>query len=135
MYLSSLPRAFRSELQLKGLAGKADFEEGHGRPAAAFDSLSPEARFPHSVERLAGGHAWTQFETCYLSHAVWTEVISSPRPYSAYSTNIAPSYRDHYDRIWRLLNLELWHRVCLEGESHNGAPSDPGERNLASIAG
>ena len=25
-------------------------------------------------------------------------------------------YRDHYDRIWRLLNLELWHRVCLEGE-------------------
>jgi asparagine synthase (glutamine-hydrolysing) len=29
------------------------------------------------------------------------------------------NYRDHYDRIWRLLNLELWHRVCLEGESHD----------------
>lgn len=28
-------------------------------------------------------------------------------------------YRDHYDRIWRLLNLELWHRVCLEGDSHD----------------
>jgi asparagine synthase (glutamine-hydrolysing) len=28
-------------------------------------------------------------------------------------------YRDNYDRIWRLLNLELWHRVCLEGESHD----------------
>jgi asparagine synthase (glutamine-hydrolysing) len=27
--------------------------------------------------------------------------------------------RDNYDRIWRLLNLELWHRVCLEGEAHN----------------
>jgi len=27
-------------------------------------------------------------------------------------------YRDHYDRIWRLLNLELWHRVCLEKEEH-----------------
>jgi len=26
-------------------------------------------------------------------------------------------YRDNYDRIWRLLNLELWHRVCLEGEN------------------
>ena len=25
-------------------------------------------------------------------------------------------HRDNYDRIWRLLNLELWHRVCLEGE-------------------
>jgi asparagine synthase (glutamine-hydrolysing) len=28
-------------------------------------------------------------------------------------------YRDHYDRIWRLLNLELWHRVCLEGEPYD----------------
>lgn len=28
------------------------------------------------------------------------------------------NYRDHYDRIWRLLNLELWHRVCIEGEPH-----------------
>jgi asparagine synthase (glutamine-hydrolysing) len=24
--------------------------------------------------------------------------------------------RDHCDRIWRLLNLELWQRVCLEGD-------------------
>jgi len=33
-------------------------------------------------------------------------------------------YRDHYDRIWRLLNLELWHRVCLEGESGDFARQD-----------
>jgi asparagine synthase (glutamine-hydrolysing) len=31
-------------------------------------------------------------------------------------------YRDHYDRIWRLLNLELWQRVCLENEAHEPAP-------------
>ena len=28
-------------------------------------------------------------------------------------------HRDNYDRIWRLLNLELWHRVCLEGEPNS----------------
>jgi hypothetical protein len=28
-------------------------------------------------------------------------------------------HRDNYDRIWRLLNLELWHRVCLEGDAHS----------------
>jgi asparagine synthase (glutamine-hydrolysing) len=33
-------------------------------------------------------------------------------------------YRDHYDRIWRLLNLELWHRICLEGESHEWSGSE-----------
>ncbi|MGH9530567.1 MAG: asparagine synthase (glutamine-hydrolyzing) [Terriglobales bacterium] len=27
--------------------------------------------------------------------------------------------RDNYDRIWRLLNLELWQRVCVEGISHD----------------
>jgi asparagine synthase (glutamine-hydrolysing) len=34
-------------------------------------------------------------------------------------------YQDHYDRIWRLLNLELWHRVCLEGESHGARMEEP----------
>ena len=41
-------------------------------------------------------------------------------------------YRDHYDRIWRLLNLELWHRVCLEGESHEFESRSTTEARLAS---
>jgi asparagine synthase (glutamine-hydrolysing) len=28
-------------------------------------------------------------------------------------------HRDNSDRIWRLLNLELWQRVCLEGDFHD----------------
>ena len=43
-------------------------------------------------------------------------------------------YRDHYDRIWRLLNLELWHRVCLEGDSHASISREPGETKFASTA-
>ncbi len=35
-------------------------------------------------------------------------------------------YRDHADRIWRLLNLELWFRVCVEGESHASAGTRSG---------
>ena len=31
-------------------------------------------------------------------------------------------YRDHGDRIWRLLNLELWHRICLEGDACQRQP-------------
>lgn len=41
-------------------------------------------------------------------------------------------HRDNYDRIWRLLNLELWHRVCLEGEAH-GEVAEP-EMRLASTS-
>jgi asparagine synthase (glutamine-hydrolysing) len=32
-------------------------------------------------------------------------------------------HRDHYDRIWRLLNLEFWQRVCLEKEEHEPVPA------------
>jgi len=32
-------------------------------------------------------------------------------------------YRDNADRIWRLLNLELWHRACLEDSMDCVAPS------------
>jgi asparagine synthase (glutamine-hydrolysing) len=35
-------------------------------------------------------------------------------------------YRDHADKIWRLLNLELWHRVFVDGEQ---VPS-PGPREV-----
>ncbi len=43
-------------------------------------------------------------------------------------------HRDNYDRIWRLLNLELWQRVCLEGDSHE-LPAQAGvERTIPSPA-
>jgi asparagine synthase (glutamine-hydrolysing) len=43
-------------------------------------------------------------------------------------------YRDHYDRVWRLLNLELWHRVCLEGDSGGAISLSRGAGKLASVA-
>jgi asparagine synthase (glutamine-hydrolysing) len=39
-------------------------------------------------------------------------------------------HRDNYDRIWRLLNLELWHRVCLEGESHDEIGASKAKMNM-----
>ncbi len=36
-------------------------------------------------------------------------------------TEHSTRYRDHSDRIWRLLNLELWQRVCLEQEPWEAA--------------
>ena len=42
-------------------------------------------------------------------------------------------FRDHSDRIWRLFNLELWFRVCVEGESHDSVwmRSDPAKFTAA----
>jgi asparagine synthase (glutamine-hydrolysing) len=43
-------------------------------------------------------------------------------------------HRDHYDRIWRLLNFELWQRICLEGESHNLSSAELVETKLMASA-
>jgi asparagine synthase (glutamine-hydrolysing) len=40
-------------------------------------------------------------------------------------------YRDHYDRIWRLLNLELWHRVCIEGSDQPDLEGEAGPAHSA----
>ena len=43
-------------------------------------------------------------------------------------------YRDHSDRIWRLLNLELWFRVSVEGDSHDsGWPNSSATRFSAAV--
>ena len=34
-------------------------------------------------------------------------------------------YRDHGNRIWRLLNLETWFRVCIEGDPPAGNSGSP----------
>ena len=36
------------------------------------------------------------------------------------------SHRDHGNRIWRLLNLELWERVCIEGDPVDGVVQPQG---------
>ena len=36
-------------------------------------------------------------------------------------------HRDHGNRIWRLLNLELWQRVCLDGEAVDEVSQPRGE--------
>jgi asparagine synthase (glutamine-hydrolysing) len=44
-------------------------------------------------------------------------------------------YRDHCDRIWRLLNLELWFRVCIEGEPHDSGLAGVESRRLTTAVG
>jgi len=40
-------------------------------------------------------------------------------------------HRDHGNRIWRLLNLELWQRVCLDGEQSENVAQPRGTVTVA----
>ena len=85
-FATRIPR----EVQLNGLAGKVHSEESGGRPAAAFDSLPPQAGISDSVERMAGGTAaGCDRETADWNRAAWSADISGARPSNDFLPSIA----------------------------------------------
>lgn len=107
------------EVQLKGLAGKQILKK------AAEDLL------PHSIlyrQKLGFPTPWSGWLAGARLDSVEKLLLENRSLQRGYFKRHAierlfaehrAKYRDHYDRIWRLLTLELWHRVCLEGE-HQG---------------
>jgi len=105
------------EVQLKGLAGKQILKK------AAADLL------PHSIlyrQKLGFPTPWSGWLAGPRLDSVEKLVLENRSLQRGYFKRQAierlfaehrAKYQDHYDRIWRLLTLELWHRVCLEGES------------------
>ena len=114
-FATRIPR----EVQLKGLAGKTILKK------AVEDIL------PHSIiyrPKLGFPTPWSGWLAGQRLETI-REMLLEPRSLDrGYFRREAidrlfnehrDKHRDNYDRIWRLLNLEMWHRVCLEGEPHD----------------
>jgi asparagine synthase (glutamine-hydrolysing) len=105
------------EVQLKGLAGKQILKR------AAEDLLPHSILYRTKLGFPTPWSGWLAGPRLDTIERLLLETRSLQRGYfkrDAIGRLFAEhraNYRDHYDRIWRLLNLELWHRVCLEGES------------------
>jgi len=125
-YATRIPR----EVEIQGLAGKHILKK-------AVDDL-----LPHSIiyqKKLGFPTPWSRWLAGTRLEKI-RELLLEPRSLArGYFRREAierlfdehrARQRDNYDRIWRLLNLELWHRVCLEGEPH-GEVGEP-EVRLAS---
>src|SRR6266852_5131915 len=112
-FATRIPR----EVQLKGLAGKVILKK------------AVEDLLPHSIlysRKLGFQTPWSGWLAGPRLDAIEKLLVGTRSLQRGYFRREAierifsehrAKYRDHYDRIWRLLNLELWHRVCLEGES------------------
>jgi asparagine synthase (glutamine-hydrolysing) len=113
-FATRIPQA----VQIKGMAGKGILKK------AVADLL------PHSIlyrPKLGFPTPWSDWLAGPRLQAI-REMLLEPRSLNrGYFRRAAieqlfddhrAKHRDNYDRIWRLLNLELWHRVCLEGEAH-----------------
>src|SRR6266851_5924351 len=112
-FATRIPR----EMQLNGLSGKVILKK------------AVEDLLPHSIlyrRKLGFPTPWSGWLAGPRLDAIEKFLIGTRSLQRGYFRREAierifsehrAKYRDHYDRIWRLLNLELWHRVCLEGES------------------
>jgi asparagine synthase (glutamine-hydrolysing) len=119
-FATRIPR----EVQIQGLAGKRILKK------ALEDLLPHEIIYRPKLGFPTPWSGWLAGPRLETIRAMLVEPRSLQRGYfrrEAIETLFdehRAKHRDNYDRIWRLLNLELWHRVCLEGEAHEevGAP-------------
>ena len=105
-------------LQLGGLAGKRILKK-------AVQDLLPHSilyrqklGFPTPWSRWLGGPRLDVIRQLLLEPRSLGRQLFRPSALERLFEEHRLGRRDHYDRIWRLLNLELWHRVCLEKEEY-----------------
>ena len=107
-----------SEVQIQGLAGKRILKK------AVEDLLPHEILYRPKLGFPTPWSGWLAGPRLETIRAMLLEPRSLDRGYFRRESierlfeEHKAKHRDNYDRIWRLLNLEVWHRVCLEGESH-----------------
>ena len=113
-FASRIPR----EVQIQGLAGKRILKK------AVEDLLPHEILYRPKLGFPTPWSGWLAGPRLETIRAMLLEPRSLDRGYFRREAverifdEHKAKHRDNYDRIWRLLNLEVWHRVCLEGESH-----------------
>ncbi len=114
-FATRIPR----EVQIQGLAGKRILKKAVEDLLPHSILYRPKLGFPTPWSGwLAGPRLETIRETLLEPRSLNRGYFRREAIEKLFAEHRA-KHRDNYDRIWRLLNLELWHRVCLESESHD----------------
>ena len=107
-----------SQYSIKGLAGKEILKE-------AVEDLLPHSivyrqkmGFPTPWAYWLAGPQLNDLEQMLLEPRSVDRGLFKPEAVKRLFDEHRAGRRDHGNRIWRLLNLELWHRVMIEGEEH-----------------
>ncbi len=113
-FAANIPAKF----QLRGMTGKNILKK-------AVEDLLPHSivyrkklGFPTPWSGWLAGAQLDAIEKTLLESRSLDRGLFKPEAVQRLFQEHRSNYRDNYDRIWRLLNLELWQRVCIEGDSH-----------------
>jgi asparagine synthase (glutamine-hydrolysing) len=118
-FAASIPGRYK----IRGLVGK------HVLKAAVKDLL-PESiiyrrkmGFPTPISSWLLGSELDVIERMLLEPRTQSRNLFRPEVVRCLFAEHRANRRDHSERIWRLLNLELWQRVCLDGDATQAASS------------
>ena len=126
-FATRIPR----EVQIQGLAGKRILKK------AVEDLLPHSILYRQKMGFPTPWSGWLAGARLEAIRAMLLEPRSLDRGYfrreavEKLFNDHRAQHRDNADRIWRLLNLEWWQRVCIEGEVHDEA-GDPALRMASS---
>ena len=112
-FATRIPR----DVQLKGLSGKNILKKAVEDLLPHSILYRPKLGFPTPWSGWLAGARLENIEKLLLEPRSIERRYFRPDSVRRLFAEHRARHRDNYDRIWRLLNLELWHRVCLEGES------------------
>jgi asparagine synthase (glutamine-hydrolysing) len=112
-FASRIPR----EVQIHGLAGKTILKKATEDLLPHSIIYRPKLGFPTPWSRWLAGRRLDSIEALLLEPRSLQRGYFRREAIQRLFHEHRVNHRDNYDRIWRLLNLEVWHRVCLEGET------------------
>jgi asparagine synthase (glutamine-hydrolysing) len=108
-------------IQIHGAAGKRILKKAMEQLLPRSIIYRPKLGFPTPWSGWLAGPTLDSIERLLLEPRSMNRGLFKREAIEKLFREHRARYRDHYDRIWRLLNLELWHRVCIEGDSHEQA--------------
>jgi asparagine synthase (glutamine-hydrolysing) len=111
-FAAGIPKRYK----IRGLAGKQILKE-------AVEDLLPKPiiyrgkmGFPTPWRGWLVGAQLDSIERMLLEPRSASRGLFKPEALRLFFAEHRSRHADHYDRIWRLLNLELWHRVFVDGD-------------------
>ena len=123
-----------ADVQLRGTSGKQILKKAVEDLLPHSIIYRPKLGFPTPWSGWLAGPRLDVIESMLLEPRSVERGFFKPAAVKRLFQEHRAGHRDHYDRIWRLLNFELWQRVCLEGESHEVSSMEPVEaRHAASV--
>src|SRR5580704_2103131 len=105
-------------LQIGGFAGKRILKKAVEDLLPHSILYRPKLGFPTPWSRWLAGPRFDSIRKLLLEPRSMERGLFERSAIEQLFEEHRSKHRDHSDRIWRLLNLELWHRVCLEKQEH-----------------